>query len=173
MNEPGRWTFRCIWYENRRCRVHEIEHLCFRSSWLCVYSSFYGSELPMSTRITVLWVLTSFVPPVHNQGISLAPLQSHVLWKIFLPTTGVFCVISLTDLHDSQAGALRWTFPSFAPHTSQPFLSWLDSAPGINWRRLSPTVTGIASFYSTVTQSVTVASWCHPEGTEIQHQSMI
>ena len=43
-------------------------------------------------------VLTSFVPPVHNQGVSLAPLQGHALWIIFLPTTGSFFVISLTDL---------------------------------------------------------------------------
>ena len=43
-------------------------------------------------------VLTSFVPPVHNQGVSLAPLQGHALWMIFLPTTGSFFVLSLTDL---------------------------------------------------------------------------
>ena len=27
-------------------------------------------------------VLTSFVPPVHNQGVNLAPLQGLALWKI-------------------------------------------------------------------------------------------
>ena len=43
-------------------------------------------------------VLTSFVPPVHNQGVSLAPLQGPALWNIFLPTTGSFFVLSLTDL---------------------------------------------------------------------------
>ena len=43
-------------------------------------------------------VLTSFVPPVHNQGVSPAPLQGHALWKIFLLTTGSFFVLSLTDL---------------------------------------------------------------------------
>ena len=43
-------------------------------------------------------VLTSFVPPVHNQGVSLAPLQGHALWKIFLLTTGSFFTLSLTDL---------------------------------------------------------------------------
>ena len=110
MNEPRRWTFLCIWYENRWCRVHEVERLCFRSTWPCVYPSFYGSEPPVSTRITVSRVLTSFVPPVHNQGVSLAPLQGPALWKIFLPTTGSFFVISLTVLHGSRAGTLRWTF---------------------------------------------------------------
>ena len=55
-------------------------------------------------------VLTSFVPPVHNQGVSLAPLQGPALWKIFLPTTGSFFVISLTVLHGYRAGTLRWTF---------------------------------------------------------------
>ena len=43
-------------------------------------------------------VLTSFVPPVHFQGVSLAPLQGHALWKLFLLTTGSFFVLSLTDL---------------------------------------------------------------------------
>lgn len=70
----------------------------FRSTWPCVYPSFYGSAPPVSTRITVSRVLTSFVPPVHNQGVSSAPLQGHALWIIFLPTTGSFFVISLTDL---------------------------------------------------------------------------
>ena len=104
MNEPRRWTFLCIWYENRWCWVHEVERLCFRSTWPCVYPSFYGSEPPVSTRITVSRVLTSFVPPVHNQG------QGPALWKIFLPTTGSFFVISLTVLHGYRAGTLRWTF---------------------------------------------------------------
>ena len=99
MNEPRRWTFLCIWYENRGWRVHEVERLCFRSTWPCVYPSFYGSAPPVSTRITVLRVLTSFVPPVHNQGVSSAPLQGHALWNIFLLTTGSFFVISLTDLY--------------------------------------------------------------------------
>ena len=37
-------------------------------------------------------VLTSFVPPVHNQGASSAPNQGHALWKIFLPATSSFFV---------------------------------------------------------------------------------
>ena len=91
-------------------------------------------------------VLTSFVLPVHNQGVSLAPLQGHALRKIFLPTTGSFFVISLTDLYASLTGALRRTFPQPVPHISQPFLSWLDSAPGTVCRRLSPTLTGYCLF---------------------------
>ena len=48
-------------------------------------------------------VLTSLVPPVHNQGVSLAPLQGHALWWLFLPTTGsFFFVLSLTDLFKYQ-----------------------------------------------------------------------
>ena len=38
------------------------------------------------------------VPPVHNQGVSSAPLQGHALWNIFLPTTGSFFVFLITDL---------------------------------------------------------------------------
>ena len=39
---------------------------------------------------TLLGVL--FVPPVHDQGVSSAPLQGHALWIISLPTTGSFFV---------------------------------------------------------------------------------
>ena len=63
-----------------------------------MYPSIYGSEPPMSTRIISLCrVLTSLVPPVHNQGVSSAPLQGHALWNIFLPTTGSFFVCCITD----------------------------------------------------------------------------
>ena len=47
-------------------------------------------------------VLTSLVPPVHNQGVSSAPLQGHALWKIFLPTTGSFFVCCITDFFLQQ-----------------------------------------------------------------------
>ena len=59
-------------------------------------------------------VLTSFVPPVHNQGVCLAPLQGHALRKIFLPTTGSFFVLSLTDLflHKSLAAPCGGRFPN-------------------------------------------------------------
>ena len=63
-----------------------------------MYPSIYGNESPMSTRIISLCrVLTSLVPPVHNQGVSSAPLQGHALWIIFLPTTGSFFVCCITD----------------------------------------------------------------------------
>ena len=52
MNEPRRWTFLCIWYENRGVGVHKIKRHHFRSSWPCVYPPIYGSEPPVSTRIT-------------------------------------------------------------------------------------------------------------------------
>ena len=53
----------------------------------------------MSTRIIspLGRVLTSLVPPVHNQGVSPAPLQGLALWKIFLLTTGSFFVCFITD----------------------------------------------------------------------------
>ena len=92
-------------------------------------------------------VLTSFVPPVHNQGVSLAPLQGHALWKIFLPTTGSFFVISLTDLYVFHGRHLAAdVFPAGFPYLPA-FLSPLDSAPGSVCRRLSPTVTGHCLFF--------------------------
>lgn len=42
-------------------------------------------------------VLTSFVLPAHNQGVSYAPIRGHAPWKIFLPTTGSFFVFLITD----------------------------------------------------------------------------
>ena len=69
-----------------------------------MYPSIYGSEPPISTRIISLCqVLTSLVPPIHNQGVSLAPLQGHALWKIFLPTTGSFFVCCITDFFPATA----------------------------------------------------------------------
>lgn len=67
-------------------------------------------------------VLTSFVPPVHNQGVSLAPLQGLALWIIFLPTTGSFFVLSLTDLSSmfSRLAPCGGRFPSLL-HISSSF----------------------------------------------------
>ena len=94
------WAFLCIWYENSWFWVHEIKRLGFPFYMaLCIpihlrqRTSRVYQDHPHFCR-----VLTSFVPPVHNQGVSLAPCQGHALWKIFLPTTGSFFVLSLTDL---------------------------------------------------------------------------
>ena len=100
MNEPRRWTFLCIWYENRGDWVHEAKRLVF-SFYMALCIPFLLRQ--RTSRVYqdhpyFCGVLTSFVPPVHNQGVSLAPLQGPALWKIFLPTTGSFFVLSLTDL---------------------------------------------------------------------------
>ncbi len=73
--------------------------------------------LPGSPHITV-WVLTSFVPPVHNQGVCLAPRQGHALWKIFLLTTGSFFVFCITDLPSDTA-------PFFGGRSPQQSAFWL------------------------------------------------
>ena len=82
MNEPRGWTFLCIWYESRGFWVHEVKrhHISFYMA-LCIpillrqrTSRVYQDHLHFCR------VLTSFVPPVHNQGVSLAPLQGHALW---------------------------------------------------------------------------------------------
>ena len=82
MNEPRGWTFLCIWYESRGFWVHEVKrhHISFYMA-LCIpihlrqRTSRVYQDHPHFCR-----VLTSFVPPVHNQGVSLAPLQGHALW---------------------------------------------------------------------------------------------
>ena len=57
----------------------------------------------------LLCVLTSFVLPIHNPGVSLAPHQGLALWNLFLPTTRSFFVF-ITDLL-SVTASFRWTFP--------------------------------------------------------------
>lgn len=86
--------------QNSWFRVYEVKypsfplymalctHFHLRQRTSCVYQN----------HLHFCQILTSFVPPVHNRGISLAPLQGHALWKIFLLTTGLFFVLSLTDL---------------------------------------------------------------------------
>ena len=130
INEPRGWTFLCIWYENRGFWVHEVKRHCI---------SFYMALcIPIHLRqrtsriyqdhLHLCWVLTSFVPPVHNQGVSLAPLQGHALWKIFLPTTGSFFVLSLTDLSCMISGQrlAADVFPTRSSYLSA-FLSQLNS----------------------------------------------
>ena len=116
VNEPRRWTFLCIWYENSWFRVYEVKRLCFPLYMaLCMpfllrqrTSRVYQDHLHRCS------VLTSFVPPVHNQGVSLAPNQGHALWKIFLPTTGSFFVVILTDFFRMISGPAPFggRFPS-------------------------------------------------------------
>ena len=94
------WAFLCIRYENTWFWVHEVKRLGFLFYMaLCIpihlrqRTSRVYQDLPHFCR-----ALTSFVPPVHNQGVSLAPCQGLALWKIFLPTTGSLFVLSFTDL---------------------------------------------------------------------------
>ena len=99
--------------------------------------------LPGSLHISVL-VLTSFVPPAHNQGVSLAPnqgvslapCQGLALWKIFLPTTGSFFVnITFTDrlpvtaLFPTDVSLPRSAFSSTSQQffQSSVFPAWLRS----------------------------------------------
>lgn len=92
----------------------------------------------MSTRIISLCrVLTSLVPPVHNQGVSSAPLQGHALWNIFLPTAGSFFVCCITDFFPATApsgGRFPVTFHLFIDSS---YHGW--SQPSIpSFQRLRP-----------------------------------
>lgn len=121
--------------------------MVFRSTWPCVYPSIYGSEPPMSTRIISLCrVLTSLVPPVHNQGVSSAPKQGHALWKIFLPTTGSFFVCCITDFFPATAlfgGRFPVTFHFFVVSS---YHGW--SQPSIlSFQRLRPAMIHCLFFF--------------------------
>ena len=122
MNEPRGWTFLCIWYENRGVGVYEIERLQFPLYMaLCMplllrqRTSRVYQDLPH-----FFGVLTSFVPPVHNQGVSSAPNLGHALWIIFLPTTGSFFVFKYS------------TFPAqITEHCLNKY--WLGCHPVVNF----------------------------------------
>ena len=150
MNEPKGWTFLCIWYENRGNWVHEVKRHCFSFYMaLCIpihlrqrTSRVYQDHLHFCR------VLTSFVPPVHNQGVSLAPLQGHALWNIFLPTTGSFFVSNLTDLFcrfsDRHLSADVFPAPSPASQPSCP--GWIQLLIPLLKSSIQPRQ-GIACFF--------------------------
>ena len=131
----------CIWYKNRWLWVYEIKRLCFSVLHGLVYPfppmAAHLPCLPGSLHISVL-VLTSFVPPAHNQGVSLAPCQGLALWKIFLPTTGSFFVfitfadrLPVTALFPADVPLPRSTFSSASQQFFQSsvfFPAWLRSA---------------------------------------------
>lgn len=149
MNEPEEWSFLCIWYESRGGWVHEVKRRC-----LSFYMAFCIPILLRQRTSRVCQelqhfcrVLTSFVPPVHNQGVCLAPLQGHALWKIFLPTTGSFFVLSLTDLSCMIPGR-RLAADVFPTRSSclSAFLSRLNSALNSIRQKLNSTGTGHCLF---------------------------
>ena len=99
MNEPSGWTFLCIWYENSLFRVHEVKRL-----GISLYMAFCV-PLHLRQRTSRVYqdhlhffrVLTSFVPPVHNQGVSLAPLQGLCPMEIIPADYWLILCLSVTD----------------------------------------------------------------------------
>ncbi|MFZ2817474.1 MAG: hypothetical protein WAZ73_06825, partial [Blautia wexlerae] len=55
----------------------------------------YWMRFPLINLYALLGV--PFVLPAHNQGVSYAPIRGLAPWKIFLPTTGSFFVLLITD----------------------------------------------------------------------------
>ena len=84
-------------------------------------------------------VLTSLVPPVHYQGVSLAPLQGLALWNIFLPTTGSFFVSFITDFLPSCNSTSQWTFSCCIPFFILPATVAGLSIPAFSTQMLKPT----------------------------------
>ena len=103
-----------------------------------MYPSIYGSEPPMSTRIISLCrVLTSLVPPVHNQGVSSAPLQGLALWCVFLPTTGSFFVSCITDFFPATAPSGERFPVTFLLFIASSYHGWSQSSI-FSFQRLRP-----------------------------------
>ena len=103
-----------------------------------MYPSIYGNESPMSTRIISLCrVLTSLVPPVHNQGVSSAPLQGLALWCVFLPTTGSFFVSCITDFFPATAPSGERFPVTFLLFIASSYHGWSQSSI-FSFQRLRP-----------------------------------
>lgn len=89
-------------------------------------------------------VLTSLVPPVHNQGVSSAPLQGLALWKIFLPTTGSFFVCFITDFFLQQ----HFSVDVFLLHSGFSAVVADLNALILNFKRSDqPRVTGFSCYF--------------------------
>ena len=124
-----------------------------------MYPSIYGSEPPISTRIISLYqVLTSLVPPVHNQGVSLAPLQGHALWKIFLPTTGSFFVCCITDFFPATAPSGERFPVTFLLFIASSYHGWSQSSI-FSFQRLRPAM--IHCFFLFMLLAVFQVLQCH------------
>ena len=113
-----------------------------------MYPSIYGNESPMSTRIISLCrVLTSLVPPVHNQGVSSAPLQGLALWCVFLPTTGSFFVSCITDFFPATAPSGERFPVTFLLFIASSYHGWSQSSI-FSFQRLRPHDTLFLSLYA-------------------------
>ena len=113
MNEPRRWAFLCSWYENSWFLVHKVKRpdLSFYMASCVPFHLWQRTFRFYQDHPFLRGVLTFFVPPAHNQGVSSAPLQGLSLWEIFLPTTGSFFLLYLLTFRmRSHPGTLRWTF---------------------------------------------------------------
>ena len=166
MNEPWGWTFLCIWYESRGFWVHELKRPCFSFYMaLCIPIHLrQRTSRAYQDHLHFCRVLTSFVPPVHNQGVSLAPLQGRALWNIFLPTTGsFFCIKSYWPvLYESRTAPCGGRFPDslFIPF-SFPVTAEFNSLQLLlkaqfNRNRVLPV------FFLLVMLSTSAVSWCLP-----------
>ena len=124
-----------------------------------MYPSIYGNESPMSTRIISLCrVLTSLVPPVHNQGVSSAPLQGHALWNIFLPTTGSFFVCCITDFFPATAPSGERFPVTFLLFIASSYHGWSQSSI-FSFQRLRPAM--IHCFFLFMLLAVFQVLQCH------------
>ena len=124
-----------------------------------MYPSIYGSEPPMSTRIISLCrVLTSLVPPVHNQGVSSAPLQGLALWCVFLPTTGSFFVSCITDFFPATAPSGERFPVTFLLFIASSYHGWSQSSI-FSFQRLRPAM--IHCFFLFMLLAVFQVLQCH------------
>ena len=124
-----------------------------------MYPSIYSSEPPISTRIIGLCqVQTSLIPPVHNQGVSSAPLQGLALWCVFLPTTGSFFVSCITDFFPATAPSGERFPVTFLLFIASSYHGWSQSSI-FSFQRLRPAM--IHCFFLFMLLAVFQVLQCH------------
>jgi len=84
VNKPMLWAIRCIRYWNSGWRVHEIKRHCFiYTGRVYTHPSMAANLLYPPGSSLSPEVLTSFVLPAHNQGVSYAPIRGPASWTLW------------------------------------------------------------------------------------------
>ena len=165
MNEPYGWTFLCIWYDNSWFRVYEVKRL-YISLYMAFCIPFHlrqRTSRVYQDHLHFFRVLTSFVPPVHNQGVSLAPLQGLCPMENIPADYRLILCFSVTDFCMIPIPApFGRRFPGLFL-MSPAFLLRLDSVLCRLRRKLNSAATGIFTFLLILTliQPASVACGCH------------
>ena len=142
MNEPYGWTFLCIWYDNSWFRVYEVKRL-YISLYMAFCIPFHlrqRTSRVYQDHLHFFRVLTSFVPPVHNQGVSLAPLQGLCPMENIPADYWLILCLSVTDSFSRFPHRhLSADVPRSGSHVSKSSChGWIQSSASIAKNSIQP-----------------------------------